>query len=141
MNNYECSFKELKTYLGKAVILSKPLQGETLIVYLAVLQAAVSAILLRVEAIMEMLVFYASRVLLDRDTRYPYMEKIVLALVVAARNIRPFFQAHYIFIYTKPRFGRFYKILSVREGWLSGQLSLASLTSNTNPRHRLRGMW
>ena len=50
MDNYLLSFQELKTYLGKALIMSKPLTGETLIVYLAVSETAVSDVLIRIEA-------------------------------------------------------------------------------------------
>ena len=45
----ERSFQELKEYLGKAPVLSKPMQGETLILYLAVSEAAVSSVLVRLE--------------------------------------------------------------------------------------------
>ena len=75
MDEYEWSFQELKTYLGGALILSKPLEGETFIVYLVVSEATVSAILIRVEANTELSIFYVSRALLDPETRYPNTEK------------------------------------------------------------------
>ena len=61
----EQSFQELKGYLGKTLVLSKPLQGETLILYLAVSEAAVSSVLIRLEDKVELPVFYVSRALLD----------------------------------------------------------------------------
>ncbi|KAL5545737.1 hypothetical protein UlMin_005424 [Ulmus minor] len=97
----ERSFQELKEYLGKAPVLSKPMQGETLILYLAVSEAAVSSVLIRLENNVELPVFYVSRALLDPETRYPEAEKVALALVTAARKIRPYFQAHAILVYTK----------------------------------------
>ncbi|KAL5550392.1 hypothetical protein UlMin_000568 [Ulmus minor] len=45
--------------------------------------------------------FYVSRALLDPETRYPEAEKIALALMTAARKLRPYFQAHTILVYTK----------------------------------------
>lgn len=39
-------------------------------------------------------VYYVSRVLHDAETRYTGIEKLALALVVAARRLRPYFQAH-----------------------------------------------
>ncbi|KAL5551045.1 hypothetical protein UlMin_001221 [Ulmus minor] len=67
----ERSFQELKEYLGKAPVLSKPMQGETLILYLAVSEAAVSSVLIRLENNVQLPVFYVSRALLDPETRYP----------------------------------------------------------------------
>ena len=88
-------------YLGKVPVLSKPLQGETLVLYLAVSEAAVSAVLIILEDNVELPVFYISRALLDLETRYPDTKKIALALIVAARKLRPYFQAHAILVYTK----------------------------------------
>ena len=90
-DDFKRSFQELKIYMGKALILFKPLQGETLIIYLVVLEAAVSAILIRLEANVELPVLYVSRALLDLETRYLDMKKIAMALVVAARKLRPYF--------------------------------------------------
>ena len=57
--------QELKAYLGKAPILLKPLQGEILVLYLVVSEAAVSAVLIGLEGNVELPVFYVSRALLD----------------------------------------------------------------------------
>ncbi|KAL5577628.1 hypothetical protein UlMin_019327 [Ulmus minor] len=68
----EQSFQELKTYLGRPPLLSKPQEGESLILYLAVSKGAVSSV-----------------------------EKLALALMIAARKLRPYFQAHTIIVPTK----------------------------------------
>ena len=91
----------MKGYLGKAHVLSKPLQGETLILYLAMSDATVSSMLIRLEDKVELPVFYVSHALLDPETRYLEAEKIALALITAARRLRPYFQAHAILVYTK----------------------------------------
>ena len=41
-----------------------------------------------------------SKVLQGAESRYPYAEKVPLALVMAARKLRPYFQAHLITILT-----------------------------------------
>ncbi|KAL5576126.1 hypothetical protein UlMin_017825 [Ulmus minor] len=97
----EQSFQELKVYLGRVPLLSKPVQGEVLSIYLAVSEAAVSAALIREEQGAELPVFYVSKALIDPETRYPDTEKIALALVVAARKLRPYFQSHTILVHTK----------------------------------------
>ena len=45
-------------------------------------------------------VYYVSKVLHGAELRYPHAEKVVLALVMAARKLRPYFQAHTITILT-----------------------------------------
>ena len=41
-----------------------------------------------------------SKSLLDAETRYTQLEKLALALVTAARKLRPYFQCHPITVYT-----------------------------------------
>ncbi|KAM1243363.1 hypothetical protein ACFX2G_035629 [Malus domestica] len=43
-------------------------------------------------------VFYTSKALFDAKTRYLKIEKLILALVVAARKLRPYFQAHTVIV-------------------------------------------
>ena len=44
--------------------------------------------------------YYTSKALVDAETRYPLMEKWALALITAARKLRPYFQAHPIIVMT-----------------------------------------
>ncbi|KAL5571059.1 hypothetical protein UlMin_020656 [Ulmus minor] len=83
----EQSFQELKIYLGKVSLLSKPVQGEVLSLYLAVSEAAVSAALVREEEGKELPVFYVSKALINPETRYRDTKKIALALVVSIRKL------------------------------------------------------
>lgn len=45
-------------------------------------------------------IYYVSKRLLDAETRYTSMEKLVLALILDARKLRPYFQAHKIEVRT-----------------------------------------
>ncbi|KAL5743996.1 hypothetical protein ACOSP7_026858 [Xanthoceras sorbifolium] len=94
------AFRQLITYLGKAPVLSKPLPNETLYLYLLVTDAATSSVLIREEKGVQKPVYYVSKALVVTETRYPDAEKMALALIVAARKLRPYFQAHSIEILT-----------------------------------------
>ncbi|KAM1710970.1 hypothetical protein COP1_001282 [Malus domestica] len=98
----ECvkAFKNLKYYMSKALLLSKPEIGDTLIIYLSVSASAVSSILIRNDGNVERPVYYASKALQDAETRYSNIEKLALALVMFARKLRPYFQAHSIIMLT-----------------------------------------
>ncbi|XP_056849746.1 uncharacterized protein LOC130499575, partial [Raphanus sativus] len=96
----EEAFKQLKAYLSEPPILSKPVVGEPLYLYLAVSTAAVSGVLVREEQNEQRPVYYTSKSLIDAETRYPAMEKLALAVVTAARKLRPYFQSHSIVVMT-----------------------------------------
>ncbi|KAI5312666.1 hypothetical protein L3X38_041840 [Prunus dulcis] len=81
-------------------MLSKPVPGEDLFVYLAVSNSAISSALIREELGAQHPVFYTSKALLDAETGYPKMEKLILALVVSARKLRPYYQAHRVIVMT-----------------------------------------
>ena len=81
-------------------LLSKPIDGEKLYLYLVVSYEAVSATLLREEEKVQWHVYYVSKKLLNAKTRYPELEKLALALVVASRKPRPYFHAHSIEVLT-----------------------------------------
>ena len=44
--------------------------------------------------------YYVSKRLIDAETRYPEMEKLALALVVASRKLRPYFHSHTVRVLT-----------------------------------------
>ncbi|KAK0572613.1 hypothetical protein LWI29_034271 [Acer saccharum] len=100
--NEDCekAFQALKDYLGHAPLLSKPETGETLYMYLSVSEAATSSVLVRQEDGTQKPIYYTSKALLPAETRYSPAEKMALALITAARKLRPYFQAHKIGVYT-----------------------------------------
>ncbi|KAM1000326.1 hypothetical protein ACFX2A_007088 [Malus domestica] len=87
----EKAFQDLKNYLTSPPLLSKPEAAEDLYIYLAVSEVAVSYAFIREELGAQLPVFYTSKVLLDAKTRYLKIKKLILALVVAARKLRPYF--------------------------------------------------
>uniref|UniRef100_A0A2N9FAH3 Uncharacterized protein n=1 Tax=Fagus sylvatica TaxID=28930 RepID=A0A2N9FAH3_FAGSY len=98
----ECqkSFQELKRYLTSPPLLSPSQQGEALSLYLAVSPTAVSSALIREDGGTQLPVYYTSKAFQGAEERYPAMEKLALALVIAARKLRPYFQSHKIIVLT-----------------------------------------
>ena len=76
------AFKALKEYLGKLPLLSKHVDGEPLFLYLVVSEYAVSW------------------ALIDAETRYPDIEKLALALLIASRKLRQYFHSYTICVLT-----------------------------------------
>ena len=100
MEESESALHELKAYLTTLLLLSKPLLGEVLLLYLAVSEHTVSAVLVRGEGIKQLPIYYVSKAHLDAETRYSHLEKLALALIVATRKLRPYFHAHPIVVVT-----------------------------------------
>ncbi|CAL9019077.1 unnamed protein product [Prunus brigantina] len=98
----ECdkAFSELKEYMSRAPLLSTPEPGDTLMVYLSISATAVSSVLIQTKEGAEHPVHYVSKALQDAEARYPDIEKLAFALVVSARRLRPYFQAHTIHVLT-----------------------------------------
>ena len=99
--HYEEAFSALKTYLSSPPILVSPFEGELLTLYLAVSDFSTSAVLIRDKDRVQHPVYYCSRALRGAEERYPRMEKLILALVTAARKLCLYFQAHTIEVPTK----------------------------------------
>ena len=96
----EEAFSALKTYLSSPPILVSPVEGELLTLYLAVSDFSTSAVLVRDKERVQHPVYYCSRALRVEE-RYPRTEKLILALVTAARKLRPHFKAHTIEVLTE----------------------------------------
>ncbi|XP_074329165.1 uncharacterized protein LOC141666851 isoform X1 [Apium graveolens] len=100
--NEDCekNFTELKIFLTNPPVLTRPLTGEPLRVYLSASDETVAAVLVRVDEGKDIPVYYISHSLRDAETRYPQVEKLVYALVVASRKLRHYFQAREIHVLT-----------------------------------------
>ncbi|XP_070039699.1 uncharacterized protein [Nicotiana tomentosiformis] len=81
-------------------LLSKLKECKQLLIYLEVLEVAVSVVLVREEEGTQFPVYYVIKVRSGAETRYPHLKKLALALVVASRKLRPYFQCHPIAVVT-----------------------------------------
>ena len=92
----ECeeAFQKIKQQLGSPQMLAKPQEGEILVLYLAVSPYAISVVLKKEEEGTQFPVYYISKRLVYAETRYSNMEKLVYALILSSRKLRPYFQAH-----------------------------------------------
>ena len=82
----ECqkAFEDLKKYLSSPLLLSPSKPGEELYLYIAVSQATVNTALVREEEGAQRPVDFISRAFQEAEERYPQMEKLAFALVMAA---------------------------------------------------------
>ncbi|KAK3000443.1 hypothetical protein RJ639_021128 [Escallonia herrerae] len=72
------SFEELKTYLSTPGLLSKPLPGEDLFIYLSVSKVAVSTILVREENGIQKSIYYFNKVLQDAQALADFIVECML---------------------------------------------------------------
>ena len=79
--------------------------------YLAVSETAVSATLIREEDIKQLPVYYVSKAFQRAEFRYPRIEKIAFALIVASRKLRQYFQANPILVMTDQPIKKYMKQL------------------------------
>ena len=96
----EQAFQALKAHMAQPPILSKPIEGETLFIYLAITEVAASAVLVREEEGVQKAVYYVSKRLIGAELRYPPIERLAYCLILASRKLRPYFQAHPITVLT-----------------------------------------
>ncbi|GKA75730.1 reverse transcriptase domain-containing protein [Tanacetum coccineum] len=96
----EQSFKQLKQHLSEIPLLVAPKPKEELIVYLSASHGAISAVLMTEKGTVQTPVYFVSRALQVPELNYTPMEKLVVALVFAAKRLRRYFQAHPIAVIT-----------------------------------------
>ncbi|XP_065035979.1 uncharacterized protein LOC135671747 [Musa acuminata AAA Group] len=96
----ETAFEQMKLHLASLPRLASVSPGEKLSLYLAVSRHAVSSVLVKEISGDQLPVYYVSHMLSGPKERYPPIEKLALALVLSARKLRPYFQAHPIEVIT-----------------------------------------
>ncbi|GAU20984.1 hypothetical protein TSUD_201330 [Trifolium subterraneum] len=96
----EGALQHLKRALSEPPVLTRPVEGEKLYLYLVVASEAISAVLIRETEQGQKPVYFVSRALQGPELRYLQIEKIALAVIMAARKLRYYFLAHSIIIRT-----------------------------------------
>ena len=88
---YSVAFQGIKTYLSTPPCLSIPNTGESLFLYLAVSDHAVSVVLVRELGQEQKPVFFVSKAMDETELRYLPLEKAVLAVLQAAKKLPHYF--------------------------------------------------
>ena len=95
------AFEELKQYLSHPPVLSQSEKEEVLYAYIAFTNHAVSLVLVRNEKGVQKPVYYVSKSLHGKETRYLPLEKVILAIIHATRKLSHYFQAHIVIVLTQ----------------------------------------
>ena len=111
--------------------------GEDLFMYLSVSDHAVSVVLLRDQGVQQP-VYYISKKLVDVETRYLPLKKLVLPLVHSTRKLPHYFQAHTIYVLTK------YPLQSLKRSNFTSRIAkwgtwLGSFDIRYRPRSSVKG--
>jgi hypothetical protein len=133
------AFERLKTYLAAAPLLSTPVMGESLFIYLAVSEHAVSAAIVREDHSFQKPVYYTSKTLDGAESRYLPLEKLAFALVCSAKKLPHYFQAHTMVVLTEQPLKAV-----LRSADFSGRISkwgaqLGAYDINYRPRTAIKG--
>ena len=102
------SFEDLKLYLQNLAVLSSLVQGQPLILYVSASHTAVSGALAQEKEIEKQVrkvlqqfpVYFVSEALAGSKRHYSEMEKICYAVVMSARKLRHYFEAHKVRVLT-----------------------------------------
>nr|XP_017245120.1 PREDICTED: uncharacterized protein LOC108216789 [Daucus carota subsp. sativus] len=97
---HEEALMALKKYLTTPPLLAKPVPGEELYLYLSVTEHAVSSVLVKQVDNTQFPVYYVSKSLIDTETRYTPLEKLILALAMTSTKLRHYFETHKIRVMT-----------------------------------------
>ena len=95
------AFEELKQYLSHPHVLSRSKKEEVLYAYIAFTNHAVSLVLVRNEKGLQKPVYYVSKSLHGKETRYLPLEKVILAIIHATRKLSHYFQAYIVIVLTQ----------------------------------------
>nr|GEU43347.1 hypothetical protein [Tanacetum cinerariifolium] len=94
MQEAEEALQEIKKFVKNFPMLTGPMQGEVLIMYLTASTESIRAALFTRKEGEKVPICFLSRVLQGAEFDYPTLEKLILALVHAARRPQRYFQAH-----------------------------------------------
>ncbi|XP_020420718.1 uncharacterized protein LOC109949474 [Prunus persica] len=101
--------------------------------------SAVSSVLIRSKDNAEHPVHYVSKALQDAEVRYPDIEKLAFALVVSARRLRPYFQAHTIHVLTNQPLRQVLQKPKTSGRLVKWAIELGEFDIHYKPRPALRG--
>ncbi|XP_014522936.1 uncharacterized protein LOC106779357 [Vigna radiata var. radiata] len=134
----EAAFSAVKNILTNPPIMSRPTEGFDLQLYLSAFGHSVSVALIQ-EAPMFKLIYFVSRTLQGAEERYSQVEKVALALLTAARRLRPYFQSHQVIIRTNHPVARILRKPDLAGRMVSWSIELSEFGLRFEPQGSIKG--
>ncbi|XP_057537976.1 uncharacterized protein LOC130815501 [Amaranthus tricolor] len=94
----EESFQQLKEHLSTFPKLVSPYEGEKLVLYVSVSEYSLSGVLIAERETKQFPVYYVSHAFQGSEGNYSEVEKVLFAIVMASRKLKPYFQSHQIIV-------------------------------------------
>ena len=94
----EQAFLAFKKTIATPPVLSRPRLGAPLLLYLSVVDEAVSSTLVQEEGKHQLPIYFTSRMLHDAEKCYQMIKKVALTLISSAWRLRPYFQSHQVVV-------------------------------------------
>ncbi|XP_042980030.1 uncharacterized protein LOC122310215 [Carya illinoinensis] len=139
--NEQCNkvFERLKHYLASPPLLKPSEKGDILYAYPVVSPHVVSAVLIKEVEAVQHPVYYVSRALRGEEARYPRIELLAFALVVAVRKLRPYFQAHTLKVLTEAPLAKILRKPDCTERVIGLSIELREFNIEYEPRKAIKG--
>jgi hypothetical protein len=137
----ECkeAFFQLKKYLTSSPLLSRTVSGKVLYLYLVVSPITISVALIWEDERVQKPVYFVSKALHRAEERYPQIEKLAFALVMASRKLRPYFQDHTIRVLTEYPLRKVMQKLDLSGRLANWAIELVQFDLEFVPRNAIKG--
>ena len=106
--------------------------------YLAVSATVVSVALIREESKKQLPVYYVSQAFQGAESRYPRIEKIVFALIIASRKLRQYFQVNPILVMTDQPIKKFMNKPETAGRMIQWAIELSQFDIEYHPRTAIK---
>ena len=133
------AFQQLKEYLSRPSVMSKPEVDEVFFAYIIMASHAISLMLIRIDNDVQRLVYYVSKSLDEAEVRYLPLEKAILVVVHATRKLPHYFQSHIIVVLTQLSLWSLLRIVDFTRRITKWGMILGAIDIKYMPRTSIKG--
>nr|GFA00227.1 reverse transcriptase domain-containing protein [Tanacetum cinerariifolium] len=133
------AFKGMKQLIAELPTLTAPKEKKELIMYLAAVKEAISAVLMTERDGKQVPIYFVSRALQGPEINYTLMEKLILALVSGSKWLKRYFQAYTIVVIIDQPIKQLLSNLEVTGRLLKWRFKLGEHDIQYRPRTSIKG--